>query len=56
MAGRDQLGRARLDDFPLPSAGFDSQRIGSAQQRDVRDAFQCAGIEIDDQRIAEIEA
>ena len=45
-----------MDNFPLPSAGLDGQRIGPAQQGNIGDAFQRTGIEIDHQRIAKIEA
>ncbi len=55
-ARRDQLGRARLHDFPDAGRAFDGQRIGPAEQRQVGDAFQRAGQQIDHQRIAEIEA
>ena len=55
-AGRQQFGRARLHDLPDARRALDGQRVGAAEQRQVGDAFQRAGQQIDHQRIAEIEA
>ena len=55
-AGREQLGRARLHDLPDAGRALDGERVGAAEQRQVGDAFQRAGQQIDHQRIAEVEA
>ena len=41
-AGRDQFGLASLDDLPDTGCCLDGYRIGPAEQRDVRHAFQRA--------------
>jgi hypothetical protein len=54
-AWRDQFRLTGQDDLPHSRRSFDCQRIGAAEQRDVRHAFQRPGQEIDDQSVAEIE-